>query len=522
MLNCTNRQPWLALVLLAAILAACNFAVSTPTPEPTLTLTPSATYTSSPEPTATASPTSTSSPEPTLTPTETLTPTITPTVSATPVATAAFTNDQWTSVTVDPALAEGISSPWFAFINANERASTENLLTPVPSSDTETVYLLDPSTGDRIRIVDLPYSTGDRVYWSPDGLKMLYFMEPSIASNGMQVGGLYLLNLRLGISLRVLDIAALSPRGIPEHRPVWSPDSSRFAIAMPTEYDVDIYVIAEDGSSFRNVTSNGSFDLWPAWSPDGGQLAFVSDRGTCSSWIPGEEDSCATIDATVPTSGRLFTVDVETGETRQVSEAAVGGPPAWVTNSQVAFSTGVVELLANESHVYLADVTSGTVRQISSADQAMNLAPAWAPGATEVVYYEASDPGQVVLRDRQGNRLASLEDYTFPRYGFSAVWSPDGRYVAVGGHNGQCPYGLIVAGEDLQITYGPPQSPRVCDPSYSPDGRWLAFAGITYQAGVDDGRLDIYIGQPNGYSAQNRTGSLRGEIRLLGWIGPQS
>ncbi|WP_162910089.1 TolB family protein [Aggregatilinea lenta] len=496
--------------------------MTTPTPEPTATLTPSTTYTPSPEPTATSTPTITPSPEPSLTPTDTLTPTITPTASATPVATAVFTNDQWTTVTVDPALTDGISSSWFAFINANERAATENLLTPIPSSETETIYLADPSTGDRVRIIDLPYSTGDRVYWSPDGMKMLYFMEPSIASNGMQVGGLYLLDLQVGISLRVLNIESLSPRGIPEHRPVWSPDSSRFAIALPTEYDVDIYVIAEDGSSFLNVTSNGSFDLWPAWSPDGRDLAFVSDRATCPSWIPGDDGSCATIDATAPMSGRLYTVDVETGDTRQVSEVVVDGPPTWITNSQVAFSTGVVDVFASESHIYLADVTSGTVRQISSDDQDINLAPAWASGGTEVLYYEASDPGQVVLRDRQGNRLASLDDYTFPRYGFAAAWSPDGRYVAIGGHNGQCPYGLIVAGEDnLQIVYGPAQTPRVCDPSYSPDGRWLAFAGITYVAGVDDGRLDVYIGQPNGYSAQNQTGSLRGEIRLLGWVGPQ-
>ena len=64
--------------------------------------------------------------------------------------------------------------------------------------------------------------------------------------------------------------------------------------------------------------------------------------------------------------------------------------------------------------------------------------------------------------------------------------------------------------------------PAPAIPHYSPDGRWLAFAGITNQPGVDDGRLDVYIGQPNGYSAQNRTANLRGEIRLLEWVGPSS
>ena len=114
---------------------------------------------------------------------------------------------------------EGLSSPWFAFVNANERPATENPLTPIPASDEQTVYLLNPATGERVEIMSMPYATGDRIYWSPDGRKMLT-VEPAASSTGTQVGGLYLLNLRLGISLRLLDIRRLNPRGIPEHHPV--------------------------------------------------------------------------------------------------------------------------------------------------------------------------------------------------------------------------------------------------------------------------------------------------------------
>lgn len=508
------------LLVVGLLLTACNFAVGTPTPEPTPTATDTATPSTTPS--ATASPSITPSPEPTLTPTVTPTPTLTPTPSATPHPTAAFTNDQWQTVPLPNNVREGLSSPWFAFVNANERPATENPLTPIPASDEQTVYLLNPATGERVEIMSMPYATGDRIYWSPDGRKMLYFVEPAVSSTGTQVGGLYLLNLRLGISLRLLDIPTLNPRGIPEHHPVWSPDSTRFAIALPTEYDVDIFVIAEDGSSFRNVTRHGAFDLWPSWSPDGRDLAFISDRATCPTWIPGEPDSCSTLDAAPPASGRLYVLNVESGDVRQVSEVEVDGRPTWVSNTQIVFSSGLSDLLSAESRIYLADVEAGTMREISSRDQALNLAPAWAPGASAVVYYEADDAGRVVLRDQQGNRLASLDEYSFPRYGFAAEWSPDGQWVALAGHNGQCPYGLIVARDNLQIAYGPPQAPRACDPHYSPDGRWLAFAGITNQPGVDDGRLDVYIGQPNGYSAQNRTANLRGEIRLLEWVGPSS
>jgi len=33
-----------------------------------------------------------------------------------------------------------------------------------------------------------------------------------------------------------------------------------------------------DGSDLRRITNNGFWDLYPAWSPDGGQIAFLSKR----------------------------------------------------------------------------------------------------------------------------------------------------------------------------------------------------------------------------------------------------
>ncbi len=92
-----------------------------------------------------------------------------------------------------------------------------------------------------IEIVDLPVSTGNRIYWSPDGNKLAYFLEPILLDDGTRAGGLYLLNLSVGISLRLFNIPSLNPRGIPDHQPVWSPDSTQLAVALPTAYDVDIF-----------------------------------------------------------------------------------------------------------------------------------------------------------------------------------------------------------------------------------------------------------------------------------------
>jgi Tol biopolymer transport system component len=66
--------------------------------------------------------------------------------------------------------------------------------------------------------------------------------------------------------------------------PAWSPDGSQIAFAsdrgpigmltLP-----DIYVMKSDGLDRTNLTNNAAVvDVGPVWSPDGSQVAFVSTR----------------------------------------------------------------------------------------------------------------------------------------------------------------------------------------------------------------------------------------------------
>ncbi len=527
-----KRSVWVLLIGLGLGLTACNLSVEA---EPTPTYTPTATDTPTPTPTVTATPTATltltptvtQTPTVTTTPTITFTPSITPTPSATPIPTATpgevawFSYDQLEQVELPAQIRDGLGVAYFSLVSTNERTGgVSNPETPMPENEVETLYLLNPASGELIEILDLPAATENRIFWSPDGTKLVYFVEPILQPNGLLQGGLYLLNLELGFSLRLFDLATLNPRGYPDHAPVWSPDSSQLALALATEYDVDIFLLAADGSGLRNVTDHGSYDLWPAWSPDGRRLAFVSDRDTCPSWIPGEPESCSGLDVKPPTSGYLYVIDVETGAVSKASSVPVDGPPVWASNLQIAFTSGRSDdLLSAESEIWLTNISTGTAREISARDASQNLGAAWSPGGLQVLYYQASDPASVVLRSADGQVIQSNSEFLFPRYGFAADWSPGGEWVAFGGRNGQCPYGLVVTRNNLDIAFMG-TSPRACDPSYSPDGQYLAFAGIQTRTGVADGRLDLYIANPNGYSARNVTSTLKGQVMLLGWVGP--
>ena len=95
-------------------------------------------------------------------------------------------------------------------------------------------------------------------------------------------------------------------------------------------------------------------------------------------------------------------------------------------------------------------------------------------------------------------------------------WSPNGETLAVGGIDGQCPYGIIVLNNQFQSVARGNPPPSMCEPAFSPDGARLAFTGVNPRI---DGRVDVYVANANGFGGQNLTANLRGQIQLLGWVG---
>ena len=132
------------------------------------------------------------------------------------------------------------------------------------------VYLIN-ADGSNLKKLYSENRVGGSPSWSPDG-QMLSFGSSGNLLNIINRDGTGLSDIT-DQSLRIID-------------PRWSPVGDQIVFAASTETDnltTNIYMINADGSNLRQLTHlpEGSWPkgTWsPIWSPDGSQIAYVSNR----------------------------------------------------------------------------------------------------------------------------------------------------------------------------------------------------------------------------------------------------
>ena len=501
---------------IALVGGACG-STADPTSTSTPTELPTATQTATITPTQLPSATATLTVAPTVTATMTDLPTTTPTPL--PTQTPMPIMDHWEWVDVLDIVRDGLENPYIVFVNKNNSDNISNLSTAEPSTNVETLYFASPANpADRIPILQLSAETNDQIYVAPQGNAVAYFVaDPSEIATG-----LYVFDVDIGLSGRILPIDTLVQHGI-FSEPAWSPDGAQLAMVIETAYDLDIYAFDREMSIWQPLVQHGAFDFWPSWSPDGRYLAFVSDRAQCPTWTPGLSNSCDSDERSSPHGGHVYVLDILTGETTQVSDVWTTELPYWVNAQQLAFSGGdLYDLLHPSRSLWVATMPQMIAREIRLNDGAavqMNVAEAWTSDGLRVVFQSVGQTdADIVVMSVNGERLDTIESLSFARFTMAAAWSPDGTRLAIGGSGGNCPYGVSVLNEqfDLLATGVSPRS--MCDPIYSSDGRYIAFTG--FSSNIADGRVDVYSSSANGFDTRSLTGDLRGQMTLLGWVGP--
>jgi Tol biopolymer transport system component len=109
---------------------------------------------------------------------------------------------------------------------------------------------------------------------------------------------------------------ALTSPELEPARMAWSPDGSQIAVCGFQGGGFHVWTMAPDGSRLRQMTSGPWDDRGVAWSPDGSRIAFASERDG---------------DPVAGSSYKIWTVDVQSGELRQLTDdtGVEDYDPAW-------------------------------------------------------------------------------------------------------------------------------------------------------------------------------------------------
>jgi TolB protein len=236
----------------------------------------------------------------------------------------------------------------------------------------------------------------------------------------------------------------------------------------------EIYLMDYDGRRIRRLTTTGTINLSPVWSPRGDELAYVSWRGR----QPGVY--------VMSDAGKLGSLPTIGGE--------LSAAPDWSPDGKrLVYSSD----LHGNTEIYLLTRATGRNTRLTR-NPAIDTAPAFSPNGREIAFTsDRSGTPQIYLMDAEGLNVRRLS--WEGSYNDSAAWSPNGDRLAYASRiDGRFEIVVLeLATDRLQrLTWGAGNNEN---PRWSPDGRHIVFS--SNRAGT----YDIYTMRADGRDLRRLT-----------------
>lgn len=188
-------------------------------------------------------------------------------------------------------------------------------------------------------------------------------------------------------------VAAITPTELP-------PFPCRIAFDTDRDTNLEVYVMDPDGGNPVNLTNNPGDDFDPVWSPDGTQIAFVSNRAN------GSEGGYF-----------IYVMRADGTEVVQLSHQNESGVPDWSPDgNHIAFN--------DKGDIYINNMFDGTEVNLTNSPEE-DQQPKFSPDGQRIAWLRGPEGDRHIYVMNLGG--GNVQQVTQRGKVYDAEWTVDGR-----------------------------------------------------------------------------------------------